>query len=449
MAKPERIAIFGLGYVGAVSAGCFARLGFEVIGVDVDETKVDRLGRGQSPVTEEGLESLIAEQHHLGRIRATLDPLEAVAESDLCLVCVGTPSAANGSVDVTYVRRVCEQIGEALRETRAGGGSRAERFYVVVVRSTVPPGTVTETLIPILEERSGMRAGVDFGVAQNPEFLREGSAIHDFFHPPKTVIGATDPQTASIVGSLYEQIEAPTFVVDIGVASMVKYADNAFHAVKVAFANEIGRLCKRFGVDSHEVMRIFCEDRKLNISPAYLRPGFAFGGSCLPKDLRALLYAARSADLELPLLSSLLPSNRLQVDALVEQLLPYRREGIGLLGLSFKPGTDDLRESPMVTVVESLLGRGAEVRIHDPNLRLGRLVGSNLRYIMTEIPHIGQLLKETPEEVIRASRAIVVAHGTEAFARALRNTRPDQVVFDLVRLADVDGIPARYVGLHW
>lgn len=439
------ISIFGLGYVGAVSAGCFADMGLEVIGVDIDETKSDSLNRGASPVLEQGLETLIAEQHKAGRIRATRDVDEAVLESDVSLVCVGTPSAANGSLNLEYAERVCEQIGEALSRKLAKNGA----FHVVVIRSTVLPGTVEERLIPILEKTSGKKAGEDFGVAQNPEFLREGTAIHDFFHPPKTVIGADCARTAKVVSGLYSKIDAPLFVTTIGVASVVKYADNAFHAVKITFGNEIGQFCKALGIDSHEVMRIFCEDRKLNISPAYLKPGFAFGGSCLPKDVRALLYRARTLDLELPLMSGLLPSNRNQVESLIEQLKPFHRDGIGLLGLSFKPGTDDLRESPIVALAEALLGKGADIQIHDPNLRLSSLVGSNLRFIMGEIPHLGKLLKETPEPVIRASAAIVVSHNTDVFREAVMLTRPDQVVFDLVRLPNADRIPARYVGLHW
>ncbi|MCG8406844.1 MAG: UDP-glucose/GDP-mannose dehydrogenase family protein [Phycisphaerales bacterium] len=443
--EPTRISILGLGYVGAVSAACFAKLGFEIIGVDIDANKSERLNRGDAPVLEHGLTELVAEQHRAGRIQATTDALAAVLGSDISLVCVGTPSAANGSLNMDYVERVCGQIGEALGQKL----SKNEGYHVVVIRSTVLPGTVEERLIPILENASGKRVGVDFGVVQNPEFLREGTAIQDFFHPPKTVIGANDEKSGQFVSRLYEKIDAPLFVTDIGVASVVKYADNAFHAVKITFGNEIGRFCKKLGIDSHEVMQIFCEDRKLNISPAYLRPGFAFGGSCLPKDLRALLYRGRNLDLEFPFLSGLLPSNKLQIETLVEELKPYRHDGVGFLGLSFKPGTDDLRESPIVSVAEALLGKGAEVRIHDPNLVISALVGSNLRYIMSEIPHLGNLLKESPEPVIRASQAIVVSHNTELFQRAVLQTRPDQIVFDLVRLPNAEQIPARYVGLYW
>ncbi len=440
-----RLSIFGLGYVGAVSAGCFAKLGFGVVGVDIDENKNDMLSRGEAPVMEAGLSELLAEQHRAGRLRATLDPNEAVLNTDISLVCVGTPSSPNGDLNLAPAERVCEQIGRALARKLTA----PDAYHVVVIRSTVLPGAVENRLIPILEQSSAKKANADFGVVQNPEFLREGTAIHDFFHPPKTVIGASCPRAAAAVSALYQGIDAPIFVTGIGVASVVKYADNAFHAVKITFANEIGQFCNKLGIDSHEVMNVFCEDRKLNISPAYLRPGFAFGGSCLPKDVRALLYHARTMDLELPLLAGVLPSNESQIRALFSALLPFRRDGIGFLGLSFKPGTDDLRESPIVAVVEALLGKGAEVRVHDPSLRISALVGSNLKYIMSEIPHLGNLLKETAEPVIRSSAAVVVAHDTRAFREAVLQTRPDQTVFDLVRLPNAEKIPGRYVGLCW
>ena len=445
MTTSRRISVFGLGYLGSVSAACLARLGHEVVGVDVDRSKVEALDCGASPVLEPGLDALVAEQHRAGRIRATMDAVDAVARTDTSLVCVGTPSAGNGSLDMTFVHRVCQQIGTAIAKKLAGPGG----YHLVVIRSTVLPGALEREVIVALEWGCGRRAGQEFGVVHNPEFLREGSAVEDFLHPSRTVIGADSEKAAALAADLYRGIDAPLFVTSLGVASVVKYADNTFHAVKITFGNEIGLFCKKLGIDSHEVMRIFCEDRKLNISPAYLRPAFAFGGSCLPKDIRALQYRARTLDLDLALLSSLLESNRYQTQALIDQLMPYRREGIGVLGVCFKPGTDDLRESPMVTVIKTLLGRGAEVRIHDPSLRLSALVGSNLQYVMTEIPHIGNLLKESAEAVIRPSKAIVVAHRTPLFREALARTRPQQLVFDLVRLADIESIPAGYVGLYW
>ncbi len=442
MSTERNLSIFGLGYVGSVSAAGLASLGHRVIGVDIDPGKVEAVNRGAAPVIEPGLDDLLAEQHRSGRLRATTDAPRAVLESDTTLVCVGTPSAPNGSLDLSSIDRVCEQIGSALRRKPDGE-------HLVVFRSTLLPGVVESQLIPALERASGMRAGAQLLVAHNPEFLREGSALDDFFHPPKTVIGAAGERAARRAADIYQRIDAPLFLTSLGVAAALKYAENAFHAAKITFGNEIGMLCAKLGIDSHEVMRLLCEDRKLNVSPAYLRPAFAFGGSCLPKDVRALAHQARAMDIELPMLASLLDSNRRQVQALVDQLLPYRREGIGVLGISFKPGTDDLRESPMVPVIETLLGRGAEVRVYDPCVRLSALVGSNLRYVTTEIPHIGNLLRESAEAVVRASKAIVVAHRTPAFREALAQTRGDQVVFDLVRLADSGTIPARYVGLYW
>lgn len=445
MAQGRRLSIMGLGYVGSVSAGCLARLGHEVVGVDVDPVKVDLFASGRAPLLEPGLEALVAGQHAAGRLRATTDVEKAVFESEISLVCVGTPSEPSGRLDLTYVGRVCEQIGAAL----ARKAERSDERHVVVIRSTALPTALDTTIIPALERHSGMRVGQGFGLALNPEFLREGTAIDDFFHPPKTVIGAFDEKTAEVVASLYEGIQAPVFTTEPGVASLVKYADNAFHATKITFANEVGRFCRRLGVDSHEVMRIFCEDRKLNISPAYLKPGFAFGGSCLPKDLRAIAQQARHMDLNLPMLSHVMESNRVQVEQLVEELVAYRQEGIGVLGLSFKPDTDDLRESPLVTVVESLIGRGAAIRIHDPSLNLEKLVGSNLRYIQTEIPHIASLLSDSIEEVVRSAKAVVVSHNTPTFAAAAEGLRKDQVVFDLARLPNKDRIASAYVGVSW
>ncbi len=443
MPTSTRISVFGLGYVGTVSAGCFAQLGFDVIGVDIDPSKVELLASGRAPLLEEGLNALIAEQHAAGRLHATDNVEEAVHSSRVSLVCVGTPSAPNGDLDLSYVTRVCEQIGTALK-TRS-----ATEQHVVVIRSTVLPGAVQNLLIPTLEKSSGLRAGKDFGVAQNPEFLREGTAIHDFFNPPKTVIGATDEPAAQAVAELYKSIDAPLIITSLGAASMVKYADNAFHAAKITFGNEIGQLCRKLQIDSHEVMEIFCQDRKLNISPVYLKPGFAFGGSCLPKDVRAIVYQARQLDIELPMLANLLPSNRLQIEHLVDELMPFRRSGIGLLGLCFKPGTDDLRESPMVTVVETLLGRGAKIRIHDPSLDLDKLVGANLRYITNEIPHIASLLEDQPDQVVANSKAIVVAHNTPTFREAASKTTAEQTIFDLVRLPDHQWLPGKYVGVCW
>ncbi len=435
-----RIAIFGLGYVGCVSAGCLARAGHEVIGVDVNPTKLEILGAGRSPVIEADLDEIIAEAVRSGRLRAVGRADEAVAASDLALICVGTPSRPNSSLDLSYVTRVCTQIGEALRER--------ETPYVVCVRSTMVPGSTDEVVRPALEEGFGGPLPPGVRIAVNPEFLREGTAVKDFFGPPKTVVGADDGDTARTVASLYDGIDAPRILTSIRVAEMVKYVDNVFHAVKIAFANEIGTLCRAVGVDSHEVMDIFTQDRKLNISPAYLRPGFAFGGSCLPKDLRAILYRGRTLDLKLPLLGSVLASNAMQIERAVDMILELGKKRLGFLGLSFKPGTDDLRESPLVMLIETCIGKGYDIRIFDRNVSLARLVGANKAYIEREIPHISRLMSTELDEVMAFAEVLVVGHGDPAFADAVRRAR-GRVVIDLARVVDTPPEGVDYRGFNW
>ena len=436
-----KISVFGLGYVGCVSAACFAREGHEVTGVDVSPVKVGIVNEGRSPIVEEGVGELIAEMVAAGRLRATTDGAAAVADTEVSLVCVGTPSRPNGSLDLTYVERVCQQIGAAL-------ASKAAR-HTVVVRSTMLPGTVAATVTPALEAASGKRAGEDFGVCVNPEFLREGSSLKDFYSPPFTLIGADDEETAERVARLYKGVDAPVHVVAVRAAEMVKYACNSFHAVKVAFANEVGNVCKALGVDSHEVMRVFCEDRKLNLSPYYLKPGFAFGGSCLPKDLRAVTYKAREMDVDTPLLSSVLPSNRLQVERAVEMVLGAGSRRVGVLGFAFKAGTDDLRESPVVTLVEALIGKGMQVALYDRDVNLARLFGANKEYIEREIPHISQLMRATAEEVLECSDTIVIGNKSEEFRAATERLREGQKVIDLVRLFDGRVSGEGYEGICW
>ena len=436
-----KISVFGLGYVGCVSAACFAREGHEVTGVDVSPVKVRIVNEGRSPIVEEGVGELIAEMVSAGSLRATTDAAAAVAETELSLVCVGTPSRPNGSLDLTYVERVCQQIGAAL-------ASKTAR-HTVVVRSTMLPGTVAATVTPALESSSGRRAGEDFGVCVNPEFLREGSSLKDFYSPPFTLIGADDEETAARVARLYKGVDAPVHVVAVKAAEMVKYACNSFHAVKVAFANEVGNVCKALGVDSHEVMRVFCEDRKLNLSPYYLKPGFAFGGSCLPKDLRAVTYKAREVDVETPLLSSVLPSNRLQVERAVEMVLGAGSRRVGVLGFAFKAGTDDLRESPVVTLVEALIGKGMQVALYDRDVNLARLFGANKEYIEREIPHISQLMRATAEEVLECSDTVVIGNKSEEFRAATAALREGQKVIDLVRLFDGRVSGEGYEGICW
>ena len=436
------VSVFGLGYVGSVSAATFADDGHTVVGVDVNPTKVEMLNAGQSPIVEPGLGELIESTVAAGRLRATTSTEEAVEASDISLVSVSTPSRRNGSLDLTYLTRVCEQLGEALRHKRA--------YHVVVVRSTVLPGTTHETVIPTLERSSGKKYGTDFGVAVNPEFLREGSAVRDIKFPPLTLVGHNHAADAAGTVALYEGLDAPLVTTSIRVAEMIKYTSNAWHALKVCFGNEIGNLCKRLNVDSHEVMDIFCKDDKLNLSPYYLKPGFAFGGSCLPKDVRALEYRAKELDLELPVLQSVLRSNQLQIQHALDQIVETGRKRVGLLGVSFKAGTDDLRESPMVILAETLLGKGYDVRIYDRNVLIARLTGSNKEYIEQQIPHLSRLLCDSIDDVVDQSDIIVVGNAGAEFGAALTRTRKDQTILDLVRVPfNASEVKAEYRGICW
>lgn len=436
------VSVFGLGYVGSVSAASLASDGHTVIGVDVNPGKVEMLATGRSPVVEPGLDDLIRESVEAGRLTATTDALEAVAATDISLVCVGTPSRRNGSLDFNYLERVSGEIGQALRSK--------DSYHVVVIRSTVLPGTTHQVIIPALERAAGRRYGEGFGVSVNPEFLREGSALGDFRNPPITLVGHNHAVDAARSLRLYENVHAPVVSTTIVVAEMVKYASNSWHALKIAFANEIGNLCKRLGVDSHDVMDVFVQDQKLNISPRYLRPGFAFGGSCLPKDVRAMQHRARQLDLELPVIQSILPSNQMQIQHAIDAIVETGRKRIGLLGFAFKAGTDDLRESPAVILAEALLGKGYDLAIYDRNVSLARLVGANKEYIEEQIPHLSSLLRESIDEVIGRSEVIVIGNLAPEFGEAVMRTRPDQIVVDLVRaVADESRIPADYRGLCW
>ena len=437
-----KVSVFGLGYVGSVSAAAFADDGHQVVGVDVVPDKVSAVNEGRSPIVEPGLADLLRRGVESGRLRATTSTEDAVQSTDLSLICVGTPSRKNGSLDLTYLTRVCEEIGQVLRDK--------DDYHVVVVRSTVLPGTTHGTVIPALEAASGKKYGQGFGVSVNPEFLREGTAIRDFTHPPLTLVGHNHAVDAAPTKALYQNIEAPLFSASIRVAEMIKYTSNTWHALKVCFANEIGNVCKRLGVDSHEVMDVFCRDEKLNLSPYYLKPGFAFGGSCLPKDVRALQYRAKEIDVDLPVISSILPSNRMQIEHAVTEVVDTGKKRVGLLGFSFKAGTDDLRESPIVILAESLLGKGYSLKIYDRNVSLARLVGSNKDYIEGQIPHLSSLLCDTLEEVIDGSEVIVVGNQSPEFAAALETCRPDQIVIDLVRVP-VSGalLQADYRGICW
>ncbi len=437
-----KVSVFGLGYVGSVSAASFAADGHTVTGVDVNPDKVASLNEGRSPIVEKGLDELIRTATANGSLRATTSTDEAVQATDLSLLCVGTPSRKNGSLDLSYLTRVCEQIGTALR-------SKSD-YHVVVVRSTVLPGTTHEIVIPTLEQASGKTYGTGFGVTVNPEFLREGTAIHDFRHPPLTLVGHNYKSDAAPTEALYARVQAPLVNTSIRTAEMIKYASNTWHALKVCFANEIGNLCKRLEIDSHEVMDIFCRDEKLNLSSYYMKPGFAFGGSCLPKDVRALQYRAKEVDLDMPVIQSILGSNQLQIRHALDQVMDSGKKRIGLLGFSFKAGTDDLRESPIVILAEALLGKGYELRIYDKNVSLARLVGANKAYINEQIPHLSSLLCETIDEVLDNSDVIVVGNGAPEFSDALKRTKPEQRIVDLVRVkTDRSQIPGRYEGICW
>ena len=436
-----RITVLGLGYVGAVVAGCLARRGHEVIGVDTEPAKVALVNAGRSPIIEREIEEIIAEEVAAGRLSATMDVAAAVTRSDLIMVCVGTPSRANGEIDLRHVRRVCEQIGAALR-SHAGAP-------VVVVRSTLLPGTTRTLVIPTLEAASGRQAGTDFGVCVNPEFLREGSAVRDYLEPPKTVIGELNRASGDLLASLYTEIAAPLVRTDIDTAEMVKYADNAWHAVKVGFANEIGHLCKSLGVDSHRVMEIFCRDTKLNLSACYLKPGFAFGGSCLPKDLKALLHKAKSLDVSLPILSAVLPSNELQIERAVQTVIEHGSRNVGILGLSFKAGSDDLRNSPVVELAERLLGKGFQLRIFDANVKLASIHGTNRDYILHRIPHISALLAASIEEVLEHAGTLVIGNAAPEFHAILPRIGYRQTVVDLVRIGECHSVAGVYEGVCW
>ncbi len=436
-----KICVLGLGYVGAVSAGCLAKEGHEVIGVDPERTKVDLINAGRSPIIEKDLGEIIAEQAAAGRLRATTALEEAVRSTDLVFVCVGTPSQPNGGIDLKYVRRVCEQVGKAIA-THPGAP-------VVVMRSTMLPGTMREVVIPILEKASQKKAGEEFGLCINPEFLRESTAVHDYAHPPKTVIGEVNRASGDLLASLYAKTPGPMIRTDIETAEMVKYADNAWHAVKVGFANEIGSLCKALGVDAHAVMEIFCQDQKLNLSPYYLKPGFAFGGSCLPKDLRALLYKAKTLDVALPILAAVLPSNQLQVERGIQAVVEKGNRKVGILGFSFKAGTDDLRESPIVELAERLIGKGYDLRFYDRNVSLACLHGANRDYILNRIPHISRLMVPTLQEVLDHAQTLVIGNASPEFAEVPRRVAEGQTIIDLVRVCNSRTIVGVYEGLCW
>jgi GDP-mannose 6-dehydrogenase len=437
-----RISIFGLGYVGCVSAACLAARGNEVVGVDISQIKVDLINAGRAPVVEERIGELTAEMVESGALRATTDIADAIAHTDISLICVGTPSASNGSLSTVYLERVAEEIGVAIRDK--------DTRHTIVFRSTMLPGTCLSLLVPAVERASGLVAGADFGVAVNPEFLREGTSVKDFFAPPKTVIGQYDTESGDLVAELYADLPGGVFRVPIPVAEMAKYADNAFHGLKIGFANEMGAICQAIGLDSHDVMDVFMADTKLNISTAYLRPGFAFGGSCLPKDLRGLVYAAQRADVSVPILSNVLLSNETHLRRAVDAVIATGARKIGMFGLSFKAGTDDLRESPLVELAERLLGKGFDLKIYDANVSMSRLIGANKEYIEMSLPHLGDLLTSDPHEVMEHADVCVIGCKDDAVLEVLAGASGKPMI-DLVRLPDARERRAEsdYVGIGW
>ncbi len=440
-----RISVLGLGYVGCVSAACLGDLGHTIIGLDVDPRKLEPLRNGTSPIVEPGLADLIARGVAEGRLTVTEDYEHALMNTDVSLICVGTPSMEGGSPNLDYTKRVCQQMGEVF--------ARKSEFHTVVFRSTIPPGTVENELLPVLEKTSGKKVGETFGICFNPEFLREASAVQDFYHPPKIVIGELEPgsKAGDVLEELYRPIESPLVRTNIKTSEMVKYADNCFHALKVCFANEIGVVAKGMGVpDSHKVMEIFCLDTQLNLSPYYLKPGFAFGGSCLPKDLRAIVRMSQMLDLECPVLAGAMPSNRIQIQRAIDHIRSTGMKKVGVLGMSFKAETDDLRESPIVQVVSTLIGKGYELCIYDENINWQELFGSNLGFLEHELPYAETLRASSVDELLERSEVIVVANSAKEFKDVPERMREDQVMVDLVRIVDDPSVArGRYIGIAW
>ena len=436
------ISVFGLGYVGCITAACLARDNHNVIGIDVNPEKLKTIQSGRSPILEPGLDELIENLISSGRLSTSMDSHDAIQNSDVSLICVGTPSKHDGSLDLEFVWRVCGSIGDGL--------ASREGYHVVVIRSTVLPGTVRDVLIPLLEERSGKKVGPDFGVCMNPEFLREGSGIADYDNPGAVVIGEYDPQSGEIVEQLYQSVNSPCARVSLEIAEMIKYANNAFHALKISFANEIGNLAKAHGVDGREVMKIVCMDEKLNISPTYLRPGFAFGGSCLPKDLRALIARAREKELNLSLIEAILESNQTQLDRSIEMVARTNCKKVGVLGLSFKSGTDDVRESPMINLIKKLLRKGYQVSIYDRSVDLDNMVGANRAFLASEIPKIKSLFNPDLQDVLDTSEVVIVGKNSPHVNSQLKDLRDDQMLIDLVGIDKKIGIlKESYEGICW
>lgn len=433
------ISIFGLGYVGCVSLGCLAGNGHYVIGVDINQGKVDQISHGKPTIIEKDIDVIIAEQHRKGNIEATLDAREAVLKTEISIIAVGTPSSSKGHLDLTYIFKVAEDIGAALKEKSS--------FHIVAIRSTIKPGTC-DSIASIIEDTSGKKRNIDFAIVDNPEFLREGTAVHDYNNPPLTLIGSDNRKAAERVADLYKQLPAEIIITELKTAEIMKYINNTFHALKISFANEVGNICSEIGIDSHEVMEIFCKDRQLNISPYYFKPGFAYGGSCLPKDLKGLQTLAHDLYLEAPVIESINKTNDIQIQRAIELIYRYGNKKLGFLGLSFKAGTDDLRNSPAVSVIESLLGKGCQITIYDKNINLSLLTGTNKEYISSKIPHLATLLTDDPRRLIADSEVIIINNNEHQFIELLENVE-NKTIIDLVRLDDGLMSKENYFGINW
>ncbi len=436
-----KINIFGLGYVGSVSAACLANEGHDVLAIDVNPTKIGIINSGKSPIVEKGLDEAICQAVRKGKLIAVLNSTKEQMKADISIICVGTPSNENGSLNLKSIKRVSQQIGHKLKNYNS--------YHVVNIRSTILPGTTEKCIIPILEKHSGKKAGRDFGICVNPEFMREGSSLQDFYNPAFTLIGQYDKKSGDFIAQIYSNIKAPVIRTNIKIAEMIKYVNNSFHALKISFANEIGNFCKQLGIDSHEVMRIFCKDKKLNISPYYLKPGFAFGGSCLPKDLRALLHKGNECDIDSPLLRAILLTNEKQIGIAFDLIRSTRKKKIGVLGFSFKPGTDDLRESPVIELIEKLIGKGYHLSLYDSSVAIARIYGANKKYMDNIIPHISSLMQSSAEEVIKNSDVLVIGHNTREFRSAIASLDHSKKIIDLVRITDRPEEIEFYEGICW
>lgn len=436
------ISIFGLGYVGSVSSACLANRGYHVIGVDTNQMKVDMINAGKAVIVEPGLADLTAQVVGSGHLRATLDIVDAILHSSLSYICVGTPSKKDNSLDLQYIERICEDIGRALKEK--------QEHHIIVCRSTMFPGSIRNVVIPILEKYSDKQEGQEFSVCINPEFMKEGTAIQDFYEPPKNVVGTSDPSVREVLSQInLTCTNMPTIFLDIEEAELLKYVNNIWHALKVGFANEIGNVCKSLNIDSHLIMDVFCKDTKLNISSHYLKPGFAFGGSCLPKDLRAFLYESQILNLNLPIIGSVLPSNRTQIDTALNMVVEQGNKKVGVLGFCFKANTDDLRESPIVELIERLIGKGYELTLFDKNLSDSKLYGANRDYLLNHIPHISDLMVDSIDELLARSQTIIIGNKAHEFESVLDTLAPDQCVVDLVRIRTAFPKTEQYSGICW